>query len=318
MKIVNLDGYSTNPGDLSWEQFKKYGDFTVYQRTKPEQIVQRAKDADCLIINKSQITRDIIDNLPNLKYIGLQSTGFNAVDIKAANERGIVVSNIPSYSTNEVAQHVFALILEITNKTAMHSDAVHNGEWSACPDFCFWKAPLTELNNKTIGIIGFGAIGKKVSIIAQAFGMKVIANTPHPDYSFEDVYFCSLDELLEKSDIITCHCPLFDNTVKMIDKEAIAKMKKSAIFINTSRGPVVDDEALANALNNGDIASAGLDVLSVEPPSDNNPLLHAKNCVITPHIAWAATETRARLLVILEENLKAFLDGKPQNVVNNT
>ena len=170
MKIVNLDGYSTNPGDLSWEQFKKYGDFTVYQRTKPEQIVQRAKDADCLIINKSQITWEIIDNLPNLKYIGLQSTGFNAVDIKAANERGIVVSNIPSYSTNEVAQHVFALILEITNKTAMHSDAVHNGEWSACPDFCFWKAPLTELNNKTIGIIGFGAIGKKVSKIAQSFG----------------------------------------------------------------------------------------------------------------------------------------------------
>ncbi len=317
MKIVNLDGYSTNPGDLSWEQFNKYGDFVVYERTKPEQIIERAKDADCLIINKSQITREILNELPKLKYVGLQSTGYNAIDCKAAKEKGIIVSNIPSYSTNEVAQLVFALILEITNKVALHSQAVHNGEWSSCPDFCFWKSPLLELNNKKIGIIGFGSIGKKVYNIAKAFGMKVLVNTPHPaKEDFSDVNFCSLDELLKNSDIITCHCPLTDETTGMINEENIAKMKKTAIFINTSRGPVVDDKALANALNSERIRAAGLDVLTVEPPTDNNPLLTAKNCVITPHIAWAAVETRARLLEILEENLKAFLNGKPQNVVN--
>ena len=318
MKIINLDGYSTNPGDLSWEQFKKYGDFTVYERTNPNEIIERAKDADCLIINKSQITREILDKLPNLKYVGLQSTGYNAIDIEAATKKGIVVSNIPSYSTNEVAQHVFALILEITNQVGLHSNAVFSGEWSSCPDFCFWKTTLTELNNKTIGIIGFGSIGKRVANIANAFGMKVIANTPHPDNSeYEYVDFVSFDKLLSESDIISCHTPLFESTTKLINKEAISKMKSSAIFINTSRGPVVDDDALANALNNGEIAAAGLDVLTVEPPEKDNPLLHAKNCFITPHIAWAATETRARLLVILEENLKAYLDGKPQNVVNN-
>ena len=317
MKIVNLDGYSTNPGDLSWKQFEKYGDFVVYERTRPDQIIERAKDADCLIINKSQITKEILDELPKLKYVGLQSTGFNAIDIKAAKQKGIVVSNIPSYSTNEVAQHVFALILEITNQVALHSKAVKSGEWSKCPDFCFWKTPLTELNNKTIGIIGFGSIGKRVAEIAKAFGMKVAAFTPHPsNEGFDYVDFCSFDELLMKSDIITCHCPLFDSTIGLINKDAISKMKKSAIFINTSRGPVVDDNALAQALNSGDIAAAGLDVLTVEPPSIDNPLLHAKNCFITPHIAWAATETRTRLLVILEENLKAFLSGKPQNVVS--
>ncbi|MBR7060398.1 MAG: D-2-hydroxyacid dehydrogenase [Eubacterium sp.] len=315
MKIVNLDGHSTNPGDLSWEQFNKYGDFVVYERTKPEEIIERAKDADCLIINKSQITAEILEELPNLKYVGLQSTGYNAIDCKAAKEKGIIVSNIPSYSTNEVAQLVFALILEITNKVALHSDAVHSGEWSSCPDFCFWKSPLEELNNKTIGIIGYGSIGKRVAEISKAFGMNILVNTPHP--ADDDIAkFVSLEELLKNSDFITCHCPLNDETVNLINEKTISLMKKTAVFINTSRGQVVDDFALANALNNSEIKAAGLDVLSQEPPKRDNPLLSAKNCVITPHIAWAAVETRARLLEILEENLKAFLSGKPQNVVN--
>ena len=317
MKIVNLDGYSTNPGDLSWDWLEKYGESVVYERTKPDEIIERAKDADCLIINKSQITAQILDNLPKLKYVGLQSTGYNAIDCKAAKEKGIIVSNIPSYSTNEVAQHVFALILEITNHVALHSQAVHDCEWSTCPDFCFWKSPLEELNNKTIGIIGFGSIGKRVAKIAQAFGMKVFINNPHPaENDYSEYRFCSLNELLTKSDIITCHCPLNENTINLINKDTISKMKRTAIFINTSRGQIVDDKALAFALNNNMIKAVGLDVLSEEPPKRSNPLLTAKNCYITPHIAWAAVETRTRLIKTLEENLKAFTEGKPQNVVN--
>lgn len=317
MKIVNLDGYTTNPGDLSWDCLKKYGDLTVYDRTLPEQIEERAKEADILIINKSVITGEMLKKLPNLKYIGLQSTGYNVVDCKAARELGITVSNIPAYSTAAVAQLVFALILQITNKVSIHSDAVHNGEWCECPDFCFWKAPLSELDSKTMGIIGFGSIGQRVSRIAKAFGMNVVVYTPHPKPDiFNDVNFVSFNELLEVSDVVTCHCPLTDSTNGLINADALSKMKKSAILINTSRGPVVDEQALANALNNGTIAGAGLDVLKVEPPTNDNPLLTAKHCYITPHIAWAAYETRKRLLGILEDNLKAFLDGKPQNVVN--
>lgn len=317
MKIVNLDGYTTNPGDQSWKWLSKYGEYTVYDRTNPEDIIDRAKDADILIINKSVITAEMLDAMPKLKYVGLQSTGYNVIDCKAARKRGITVSNIPAYSTNAVAQLVFALILQITNKVTLHSDAVHNGEWCNCPDFCFWKAPLAELDNKTIGILGFGSIGKKVSTIAKAFGMKVISFTPHPKPDeFSDVKFVDFDTLLKKSDIITCHCPLNEKTEGIINKEALSKMKKTAILINTSRGPVVDEQALADALNNDNIQAAGLDVLKTEPPKSDNPLLNAKNCYITPHIAWAAYETRARLLTILEDNLKAFLDGKPQNVVN--
>ena len=317
MKIVNLDGYTTNPGDQSWDTFKLYGELTVYDRTKPEEVIERAKDADVLIINKTVITADMLDEMPNLKYIGLQSTGYNVVDCDAAKAKGIVVSNIPSYSTSAVAQLVFALILQITNKVTMHSDAVHNGEWTACPDFCFWKAPLTELDSKTIGIVGFGSIGQRVAQISKAFGMNVLVFTPHPNPDeFSDVRFVDFDELCSKSDIITCHCPLTPKTENLINKDAISKMKKDAIIINTSRGPVVNDVDLANALNNGDIQAAGLDVLRVEPPTADNPLLTAKNCFITPHIAWAAYETRKRLLGILEENLKAFLSGNPQNVVN--
>ncbi len=317
MKIVNLDGFTTNPGDLSWESFRQYGDLTVYDRTDPDQIIERAKDADILIINKTVITAEMLDKMSKLKYVGLQSTGYNVIDGKAARERGIVVSNIPAYSTAAVAQLVFALILQITNKVTLHSDAVHNGEWSSCPDFCFWKAPLAELDGKTLGIIGYGSIGQRVSNIAKAFGMEVLVYTPHPNpEKFKAVQFTDFDTLLENSDIITCHCPLNQNTENLIDKKAISKMKKSAILINTSRGPVVNDEDLAYALNHDFILGAGLDVLTEEPPKADNPLLTAKNCIITPHIAWAAYETRKRLLGILESNLKAFLDGNPQNVVN--
>lgn len=317
MKIVNLDGYTTNPGDLSWEWLGKYGDYTVYDRTEPSEVVERAKDADVLIINKTEIDKSLLDQMPNLKYVGLQSTGYNVIDGKAARDKNIVVSNIPAYSTTAVAQLVFAFILQISNKVSMHSDAVYNGEWCACPDFCFWKAPLAELDGKTIGIIGFGSIGQRVSNIAKAFGMNVIVFTPHPKpEKFNDVRFVDKDELLTIADIITCHCPLTPDTENLINKDALSKMKKSAILINTSRGPVVDDKALADALNNDEIQAAGLDVLRVEPPSEDNPLLHAKNCYITPHIAWAAYETRARLMGILEENLKAFIEGHPQNVVN--
>lgn len=317
MKIVNLDGYTTNPGDQSWEWLRKYGEYTIYDRTAQNEVVERAKDADALIINKTVITADMMDQMPKLKYIGLQSTGYNVVDCAYAKKKGIVVSNIPAYSTNAVAQLVFAFILQITNQVTLHSDAVHGGEWCACPDFCFWKAPLTELDGKTIGILGFGSIGQRVAKIADAFGMQVIAHTPHPkDKEFPDVRFTDLETLLKESDIVTCHCPLTQQTEGIINKDALSLMKKSAILINTSRGPVVDDMALADALNNRQIRAAGLDVLRVEPPTEDNPLLTAKNCYITPHIAWAGYETRVRLLSILEDNLKAFVSGNPQNVVN--
>lgn len=318
MKIVNLDGFTTNPGDLSWAGIERLGDYTVYERTSPDEIIKRAKGADILIVNKTIIDRDILNALsPELKYIGLQSTGYNVVDCAYARQLGITVCNIPAYSTNAVAQLVFAFILQITNEVTLHSDAVKNGEWCDCPDFCFWKKPLTELDGKTIGIVGFGSIGQRVASIAMAFGMRVLAYNPRPKDKGElNVSFVSIDELLSQSDFVTCHCPLTPETEGLINKENISKMKKSAILINTSRGPVVDEQALADALNNDELQAAGLDVLKVEPASRNNPLLTAKNCYITPHIAWAAKETRARLLKILEDNIVAYLNGNPQNVVN--
>lgn len=319
MKIVNLDGHTTNPGDLSWDGIKRLGEYTVYDRTAQNQIVERSKGADILIINKTVITKEILDALsPELKYIGLQSTGYNVVDCEYARKLGITVSNIPAYSTKAVAQLVFAFILQVTNEVALHSEAVKNGEWCTCPDFCFWKKPLTELDGKVIGIIGFGSIGQRVAKLAEAFDMKVLAYAPRPKDKGElkTVEFVDLDTLLKNSDIITCHCPLTDETKGMINAENIAKMKKSAVFINTSRGPVVVEQALADALNGDKIKAACLDVLETEPALESNPLLKAKNCYITPHIAWAAQETRARLLKILEENIVAYLNGTPQNVVN--
>lgn len=319
MKIVNLDGYTTNPGDLSWDGIKRFGDYTVYDRTPADKVIERAKGANILIINKTVVTREILDALsPELEYIGLQSTGYNVVDCDYARKLGITVCNIPAYSTKAVAQLVFAFILQVTNEVALHSNAVKNGEWCTCPDFCFWKTPLTELDSKIIGIIGFGSIGRRVAKLAEAFDMKVLAYAPRPKDKGElkTVEFVDLDILFKNSDIITCHCPLTEETKGMINEENIIKMKKNAIFINTSRGPVVDEKALADALNSEKIKAACLDVLETEPALESNPLLKAKNCYITPHIAWAAHETRARLLKILEENIEAYLSGKPQNVVN--
>lgn len=319
MKIVNLDGVTTNPGDLSWDGIKALGEYTVYDRTSDEEIVKRAKGAEVLIINKTVITNEILDILsPELKLIALQSTGYNVVDGAYAKSLGITVSNIPAYSTNAVAQLVFAFILHTANEVTLHSNAVKNGEWCDCPDFCFWKKPLTELDGKVIGIIGFGSIGQRVAKLANAFDMKVLAYNPRPKNidGYDYVEFTDMQTLLEKSDFVTCHCPLTKDTQRLINSDAISKMKNSAVFINTSRGPVVDEAALADALNSGKLKAACLDVLDKEPALRSNPLLSAKNCIITPHIAWASQETRKRLLDILEANIKAYIDGNPQNVVN--
>ncbi len=314
MKITVLDGFAENPGDLSWEWLGEYGDYTVYDRTPAELIEERVQGCDIVITNKTPLRRDLLKTLDNLKYIGLLSTGYNIVDWDYCKEAGIPVCNIPSYSTAAVAQLTFALILEHTNAVAVHSNSVHGGEWSACKDFCYWKTPLTELQNKTLGIIGFGSIGKAVAKIALAFGMNVVASTNHPA-PFEGVEFADKDSLLAKSDFVSLHCPLTDRTEGMVNAEFLAKMKPSAMLINTSRGQVVNEADLAEALKNGTIAAAGLDVLSVEPPKADNPLFGLKNCYITPHIAWAGYETRVRLMEICKENLKAFSQGKPQNVV---
>lgn len=318
MKIVILDAYTANPGDLSWDFLSEFGEYTVYDYTAAEDIVERANGCDIIISNKEVITADIMKQLPNLKLIALLSTGFNVIDTQYAKEHNILVANVPSYSSCAVAQLVFAFILEHTNKVALHSAAVKNGEWSSCRDFCFWKAPLMELLNKTIGIIGYGQIGHETAKIAKAFNMNVLAYSRSGKIGTTDgiVNFVSLDKLARESDFITLHCPLNPQTEKIINKEFIDKMKNSAFLINTSRGPVIDEEALAKALNEGRIAGAGVDVLMEEPPKNNNPLIASRNCLNTPHIAWAGYETRQRLLGILKDNIKAFIDGKPQNIVN--
>lgn len=317
MKIVMLDAYTTNPGDLSWDNFNVLGELTVYDRTPSEKIIERAKDADIIITNKTPITKDIIDALPNLKFIALMSTGYNIVDYVYLKKKGIPVSNIPSYSTDAVAQLVMSFILELAMNVGVHSESVKNGEWTACSDFCYWKSPLTELTGKTLGIFGLGKIGRAVAKRAKAFGMNIVAYAPRihgdePDY----IKLMPLKEMLNTSDIVSMHCPLTPETEGVVNREFISEMKDGAYFINTSRGTVVDENALAEALNSGKLSGAGLDVLSTEPPRSDNPLLTAKNCFITPHIAWASFETRKRLISILYDNIKAFTDGKPQNVIN--
>lgn len=318
MNIVILDGYTTNPGDLSWDFLRQFGEATVYDRTKPAEIVERCKDAQIVVTNKTPLTKTEIDQMPKLQFVALLSTGYNVVDGAYLREKGIPLSNIPSYSTNAVAQLVFAFLTAFCNRVAQHSDAVRAGEWSACADFCFWKAPLAELSGKTLGIIGFGKIGQKVADIAEAFDMHILASSGHEtDQSHRKNFsWAATEEIAEKADFITLHCPLTDKTQGLVNSDFLAHCKKTAYLINTSRGPVVDDRALADALNSGRIAGAGLDVLSVEPPKPDNPLLTAKNCLITPHIAWAAYETRARLLGIFKENIEAFCSGHPIHVVN--
>lgn len=320
MKIVILDSYTTNPGDLSWEFLKKYSEnISIYPRTSKEDVIKRAKGAEILIINKTVLGEYELNKLaPELKYIGLQSTGYNVVDLKTATNNGITVCNIPSYSTNAVAQLVFSFILQFTNKVTLHSESVYNGEWTECPDFCYWKEPLAELDGKTIGIIGFGSIGRRVAEIAEVFGMNVLftSKSKKDTSKFKTARQVDLNNLLHNSDFVTCHCPLTDETSDLINMNNLMKMKKSAILINTSRGPVVNEKDLAYALNNDIIAGAGLDVLSEEPPKADNPMFKAKNCYITPHIAWASKETRARLISILDSNIEHYLSGNTQNKVN--
>jgi len=317
MNIVVLDGYGLNPGDLSWERLHKIGDAKIYDRIAKENIIERIGDAEIVLTNKTPINAEIMDKT-KIKYIGVLATGYNVVDVEAAKERGIIVTNVPAYSTASVAQMVFAHVLEICNHVAHHDRTVKEGKWEKCPDFCYWERHLIELDGKVMGIIGYGRIGQAVAKVAQAFGMKVIAYSPRKrkELENENMRYVELDELFSQSDIISLHAPLFESTRNIINKESISKMKKSVIIINTSRGPLVNEQDLADALNSGRIYAAGVDVVSEEPIKANNPLLKAKNIFITPHIAWAPKEARVRLMNIAMENIEAYLAGRPINVVN--
>ncbi len=316
MKIVLLDAHTANPGDVSWAPLEAIASCDIHPRTPLTETVARCADAEIVITNKSVLNREIIESLPKLKYIGVTATGYNIVDVVAAKERGIVVTNVPGYSSPAVAQLVFALVLELTNHVGHHAQTVSDGRWVACPDFCYWDHPIIELSGRTLGIIGYGDIGSSVARIATAFGMKVLASkrewkTPPPD----GITPASIDEVFQNSDVISLHCPLTDATKHLVGERTLALMKPTAFLINTGRGPLVDEAALAQALNAGRIAGAGLDVLSVEPPKADNPLLGARNLLITPHIGWASREARVRLIETTAANLRAFLDGKPVNVV---
>lgn len=317
MKIVLLDAHTANPGDLSWLPLESIAPCDVHPRTPLAETVARCAGAEIVITNKSPLTREIIEALPELKYIGVTATGFNIVDTVAAKERGIIVSNVPGYSTPAVAQHVIALMLELTNHVGHAAASVNEGGWVRCPDFSYWDHPIIELAGRTLGVIGYGEIGSAVARIGSAFGMKVLASKrtwkePPP----AGVEAAKIDEIFSNSDVITLHCPLTDDTKFLVGARTLGLMKKDALLINTGRGPLVDEAALAKALNEGQIAGAGLDVLSVEPAKADNPLLTAKNCLVTPHVAWASRESRARLIDITAANVEAFLAGKPVNVVN--
>ena len=317
MKIVILDGYTLNPGDLSWEGFEELGDITVYDRTSNEQVIEHAANAEIVITNKTVLDRDIILQLPMLKYIGLLATGYNVVDIEAARERGIPVANVPTYGTRSVAQMVFAHLLELTLNVGHHSETVRAGKWNSSSDFCYWEKPLIELEGLTMGIIGFGKIGQATGELAHAFGMNVIAYDKFPTKSLPEwVRLVDLETVFKESDVISLHVPLTEDNHQFINKDKIRLLKPTAFLINTSRGLLINESDLADALNSGRLAGAGLDVLSAEPPPNNNPLLSAKNCLITPHIAWATESARRRLMNCAVENLKSFLEGNPQNIVN--
>lgn len=316
MKIVIFDGYAANPGDLDWGSFAAFGQLTVHERTPAELTVERAAGAQAVLTNKVMLGAAEMDALPELRYIGVLATGYNVVDVAAARERGIVVTNVPAYSTPSVAQHVFALLLELTRGTGRHAALVRQGRWSAAPDFCFWEGEQLELDGLTFGIVGFGAIGQAVARIARAFGMRVLVQTRSPDpAAWPEVTFVERDALFAQADVISLHCPLTEETQGTINAATLAAMKPGAYLINTGRGPLVDEAALAAALQAGQIAGAGLDVLTREPPAADNPLLTAPNCVITPHLAWATRAARQRLLDTAAANVRAFLEGREQNRV---
>lgn len=318
MKIVVLDGYALNPGDLSWEPLQSLGELSVYDRTATEaQAAQRIGDGEILLINKFPVTETLLEKCPSVKMIGVLATGYNVVDCAAARRRNIPVCNVPSYGTAAVAQFTLALILELCHRVGLHNHSVHQHRWESCPDFCYWLRPQMELWGKTIGIIGFGRIGRAVGKLAQAFGMKVLAYSPrkHPEGLAIGEYV-DLDALLSRSDIVSLHCPLFPETKQIINAASIAKMKDGAMLINTARGPLVHEQDLADALNSGKLRGAALDVVCQEPILPTNPLLSAKNCILTPHMAWAPVESRQRLMDCVVENVATFLKGAPQNVVN--
>lgn len=314
MKITILDGNALNPGDLSWSPLEQFGELSVFPRTSPDLVVERIGDSDVILLNKINITEDVLSKCPNLKYIGVQATGYNVIDLEACRKHGVTVTNVPSYSTSGVAQMVFSYISEFASRPALHDASVKNGDWVRCPDFCYWKTPLIELEGRTIGIYGYGSIGRKVAKIAKAYGMKVIVCTRTPKDDIENPV--DFDTLLKESDFLTLHAPLTEKTREVINKKSLSLMKKSAFLINTARGLLVNEQDVRDALDNGIIAGYAADVVSEEPMKSNNPLLGAKNCILTPHIAWAAVETRQRLLDVVVENLKCWTLGKPQNVVS--
>ena len=315
VKISILDGYTTNPGDCSWQPVAAHGELAVYDRTADVEIVPRAAEAEIVLTNKTPLSAETLVELPNLRLISVLATGVNVVDLEAAKAGGITVCNVPGYSTPNVAQAVFALLLELTNRTAEHAAAVRAGDWTSCPDFCFWRGELVELAGRTLGIVGYGAIGRAVATIGRAFGMQVLANRRSAATAEEGVTFTDIDSLFRGSDAISLHCPLTPETTGLVNAKRLAMMKPTAYLINTSRGGVIVERDLAAALNSGQIAGAGLDVLSAEPPPADNPLLAAKNCLITPHIAWASRASRERLIAATAENVRCFLAGTPQNVV---
>ncbi len=310
--IVILDGFTANPGDISWAAIEAIGNCKIYDRTGEADVVARAADADIVLTNKTLITQKSLAALPRLRYIGVLATGYNTVDVQAAQQRGILVCNVPEYSTPNVTQAVFALLLELTNRTGHHSQTVHEGRWSASPDFCYWDGELVELAGRTLGIVGYGRIGKAVAAVGSAFGMQILA---HRRTASDDPQFVSLDRLLSESDVVSLHCPLVPDTKELINAARLAQMKQSAFLINTARGALIHEPDLAAALNTERIAGAGLDVLSVEPPLASNPLLSARNCVLTPHIAWATRNARLRLLEVTAANIRSYLLNRPQNVI---
>ncbi|GBG55579.1 glycerate dehydrogenase [Sporomusaceae bacterium FL31] len=324
MKTVVLDGFTLNPGDLTWDELKRISEVTVYDRTAYDisglaLIIERVGDAEAVFTNKTPLPAEAINAMPNLKYIGVLATGYNVVDVEAAKKRGIVVTNIPTYGTTAVSQMAIALLLEMCHHVGAHSDAVRQGDWTANADWCFWNYPLIELAGKNLGIIGFGRIGQLTAKIAQALGMNILAYDSYQNKELESssLRFVELEELLTQSDAISLHCPLFESTKGIINRDTIAKMKPGVMIVNTSRGPLIVEQDLADALNSGKVAGAAVDVVSSEPIKADNPLLTAKNCLITPHIAWAPKEARQRLLDIAINNLKSYIDGNPVNVVNS-
>jgi len=317
MNIVVLDGHTLNPGDLSWEELKALGPCAIFERSTPSEVLKHAAEAEIIITNKVPLGREQLQALPKLRYIGVTATGYNIIDVAAAREQGITVTNVPAYGTRSVAQHTFALLLELTQHAGHHSQSVRAGNWVRSPDWCYWERPLIELDGLTMGIVGFGRIGRAVGELALAFGMQVIAAVSPRNRELPDnVNSVDLDSLFGAADVVSLHCPLTDTTQHLVNAARLARMKPSAFLLNTSRGPLVDEPALADALNTGRLAGAGLDVLSTEPPRPDNPLLTARNCVLTPHQAWATQAARARLMRVAVSNVKAFLEGKAQNVVS--